>query len=107
MHVRHRRFHGGNDAKIGLPRIAGTDAALQTHLGSAALPGLAGAPADLGGVEVVGGVAMAEVVSPLRKGAELAAIGADVGVVDVAVDDVGDGGANGARAQRVGGGNDG
>ena len=45
---------------------------------------------------------MAEVVAALREGAELAAVSADVGVVDVAVDDVGDGVADAARAQRVG-----
>ena len=42
---------------------------------------------------------MAEVVPALGEGAELAAVGADVGVVDVAVDDVGDRVA--ARARRA------
>ena len=65
-------------------------------------PGLGRAAGDLVQVEVVGLVAVAEIVPALGEGAELAAVGADVGVVDVAVDDVGDGVADALRAQPVG-----
>ena len=41
-------------------------------------------------------------MASLGEGAELAAVGADVGVIDVAVDDVGDGIAAARPAQRVG-----
>ena len=45
---------------------------------------------------------MAEIVPALGEGAELAAVGADVGVVDVAVDDVGDRVADAPGAQLIG-----
>ena len=44
---------------------------------------------------------MAEIVPALGEGAELASVGADVGVVDVAVDDVGDRVADAPGAQLV------
>ena len=50
--------------------------------------------------QIVGLLAMAEAVPALREGAEFAAVGADVGVVDVAVDHIGDDVAG--RAQRAG-----
>jgi hypothetical protein len=46
---------------------------------------------------------MAEIVPALGEGAELAAVGADVGVVDVAVDDVADRVADALGAQLIGG----
>ena len=101
VHVGRGGFHGGDDAEIGLARIARPDAALQADLGGAALPGLARAPRDLLEREVVGLLAMAETVPALGEGAEGAAVGADVRVVDVAVDDVGHGvAAARARAAR-------
>ena len=45
--VGRRRFHRLDDGEIGLARVAGPDAALQAHLGGAALPGLARAAGDL------------------------------------------------------------
>ena len=99
--VGRRHLHRLDDGEIGVAGVAGMDAALQADLGGAALPGLARARRDLVEVEIVGLVAVAEAVPALGEGAELAAVGADVGVVDVAVDDVGDGVADArARAAR-------
>ena len=102
VHVRCRRLHRLDDGEIGVAGVAGLDAALQAHLGGAARPGFRRARRDLGHVEIVGLVAMAEVVPALGEGAELAAVGADVGVVDVAIDDVGHGVADALGAQCVG-----
>ena len=102
VHVGRRRLHRLDDGEIGVAGVAGLDAALQAHLGGAARPGFRRARRDLGHVQIVGLVAMAEIVPALGEGAELAAVGADVGVVDVAVDDVGDGVADALGAQLVG-----
>jgi hypothetical protein len=82
------------------------DAALQADLGGPAVPGFERAPFDF--VEIEDVRAAAQVLAQLAfgEGAELAFEIADVGVVDVAVDDVGDGVAGGGAAQLVGGGGD-
>ena len=66
------------------------DPALQADLGGAALPGLDGAPGDLVDAQEVGGAAEVLGELALGEGAEAAAEVADVGVVDVPADDVGD-----------------
>ncbi len=66
------------------------DPALQADLGAAALPRLDGAPGDLVDAQKVGGAAEVLGELALREGAEAAAEVADVGVVDVPADDVGD-----------------
>ena len=86
VHLRRRGLHRVDDAQVGVAGVRRVDAALHAHLGGAALPGLAHAARDLGGVEVVGRIAVA-LLAALGEGAELAAEGADVRVVDVAVDD--------------------
>src|SRR6185295_87209 len=87
----------------GLPRVAGPDAALQAHLGGAPLPDIPRARRDLVEAAVVGLLARLEAVAALGEGAEPAAVGADVGVVDVAVDDVGHGLPAARGPERVGG----
>ena len=74
------------------------DAALHADLGGAELPGLLGAVGDLVEGERVG----VGVGAPLGERAEPAADVADVGEVDVPVDDVGDVVADGVAAQVVG-----
>ena len=69
---------------------AGMDAALQAHLGAAAVPRLVAAAQDLLAPEQVGGAAQVLGQLALREGAEAALEVADVGVVDVPADDVGD-----------------
>ena len=68
----------------------GVDPALQADLDGAALPRLAAAADDLVERDEVGRAAQVLGQLPLRKGAKAAAEVADVGVVDVARDDVGD-----------------
>src|SRR5262245_21340927 len=101
VHVGCSRFHRADDAEIGLARIPRPDAALQANLGGAARPGLARPRRNLLEREVVGLLAVAEAVPPLRKRTEGAAIGADIRVVDVAVDDISDDIAATAPAQCV------
>ena len=69
---------------------AGMDPALEADLGGAALPGLDGAPDDLRVRDEVGLAAQVRRELPLREGAEAAAEVADVRVLDVPGDDVGD-----------------
>ena len=102
MDLGRRRLHRPADLEVGRAAVVGMDAALQAHLGRAALPGLAGAARDLGEVEVVGRPAQMLGEPALGEGAEAAAEVADVGVVDVAVDDVGDPLAADLLAQLVG-----
>ena len=78
------------------------DAALQADLGGPELPGLDRAVDHLVDVQDVGVAAQVEALGPAREAAEAAAEVALVGVVDVAVDDVGDRVAAAARAQGVG-----
>src|SRR4051794_34336866 len=66
------------------------DPALKAHLGGAALPGLLAAPDDLVERHQVRRPAEVRRQLPFREGAEATAEVADVGVVDVARDHVGD-----------------
>src|SRR4029453_14411921 len=99
-----RLFDGAAYVQVGRAGVFRMDAALQADLGGAALPRLLAPPDDLVHVEVVGPASQVFAELALREGAELAAEIADVGVVDVAGDDVGDGVAVDAPAQIVGGG---
>src|SRR5207247_5588824 len=76
--------------QIGQTVVFWVDAALQAHLGGAALPSFLDPPLDLREVEVVGPAAQIFAELALREGAELTAEIADVGVVDVAGHDVAD-----------------
>ena len=99
-------FDRAADREIGRAGIFRVDAALQADFGGAALPGLLAAPDDFVEVEIVGPAAQILAELALREGAELAAEIADIGVVDVAGDDIGDGVARHLAAQPVGGGAD-
>ena len=103
MHVRRRRFHGAANIEIGLAAVIGVDAALHADLGGAAPPGFRDAPGDLAMFEVIRSAAQILAHPAFRKGAELAAEIAHIGVVDIAVDDVADGLAADLGAQAISG----
>ncbi len=90
VHRRHRPLHRAQDGEIGLAGEIRMDAALHAHFGGAALPGFHRAAGDLVEIELIGPAAQMLIGPPLGEGAEAAAIGADIGVVDVAGDDIGD-----------------
>ena len=86
MHPRHPPLHRSDEVEVGGAGQRRVDAALHAHLGRADLARLLGPVGDLVQRQPVRvGVAL-----PLRERAEPAADVADVGEVDVAVDDVGD-----------------
>src|SRR6266566_4320640 len=91
MEAGHGFFDGAAHVEIGGAGVFRMNAALQADFGGAALPGLLATPNDLVHVEVVGPAAQILAELALREGAELAAEITDVGVVDVAGDDVADG----------------
>src|SRR5436190_238364 len=91
------------DVDVEVAREGGMDAALQTDLGAAALPGLLAAADDLVERDEVRRAAQVGRQLALGEGAEAAAEVADVRVVDVASDHVGDGIAADLAAQGVGG----
>ena len=94
----HPLLHGRDDVEVRRRGQLGVDPALHADLGRAEVPGLLGAVGDLVVGQRVGvGVGLA-----LGEGAEPAADVADVGEVDVAVDDVGHLVADGLAAQVVG-----
>ena len=98
VHLGHPGLHGGGEVEVGGAGQLRVDAALHAHLGRPERPGLLGPVGDLVQGQRVGvGVGAA-----LRERAEPAADVADVGEVDVPVDDVGDLVADGLAAQVVG-----
>ena len=82
--------HGAEHVEVVVAVEVRVDAALQADLGGPLGLGLGHPPGDLVQVEQVGGAPQVERERPLGEGAEPALEGADVGVVDVAVDDEGD-----------------
>src|SRR5690625_1665815 len=74
--------------EVSLAGVLGVDAALHAHFGGPALPGLGDSAVNLLRRQVIGPAAQVLAQLALGKGAELALEVADVGVVDVAVDDV-------------------
>ena len=78
------------------------DAALEADFGRASLPGLGRAADDFIDSKVIGRATQRLMRLALGEGAERAAIGAYVGVVDVAVDDVADGVAADSSAKLIG-----
>ena len=103
MDAGRRPLHRAADVEIGRAGVVRVDAALHADFGGAARPRLGGAALDLVEREVIGRAAEVLAELALGEGAELAAIGADIGVVDVAGDDVADRVAVDRAAQRVGG----
>src|SRR6185295_19243131 len=104
MDVQARRglLDGAAYRQIGFTGVSRMNSALQADFDRATVPSLAGAAHDLVEREVVGATAQMLVRLALRKGAEGAAVGADIRVIDVAGDDVAHAVAAGCRAQRIG-----
>ena len=107
VHLRHGLLHGMHDVDVGGAGVLGVDAALHAHFGAASGPGFAHAALDFLRAQVVGAAAQVFRQLALGEGAELALEVADVGVVDVAVDDVGDAIAVAFLPQPIGGLHDG
>src|SRR5579863_963280 len=106
VHIRDRRLDGAANAEIGLAGVIWMDAALKAYLGGASLPRLDRAADDFLKGEVIGRAAQRLMRLTFGKGAELAAVVANIGVVDVAVDDVADNVAARRPAKLIGRGND-
>ncbi len=98
VHPGGRVEHGAHDLHVGVGAHVRADTGLDAHLGGAQGLGLRGAYPDLGQGQRVG----VRVAAALCEGAEPAADVADVGDVEVAVDDVGDVIADGVSPHLVG-----
>ena len=94
------RAHRGHHVDVVVAVELGMDATLETDLGGALGFGLAHPLADLVERQEVGVAAKVERQRTLREGAEAALEGADVGVVDVAIDHETDGVAHRGRDGR-------
>jgi hypothetical protein len=90
MDLRHRTLDATADLEIGGPCIARVYPALHAHFRRAALPRFARAPLDFTERQIVWLAAQIFGGLAFRKGAEAAAIRADVRVIDIAIDDVAD-----------------
>ena len=88
--VRADLFDRAADREIGRSRIGRMNAALQADFAGAALPRFDDAPLNFFEVEIIGPATQIFAELALRKGAKFAAEIADIGVVDVAGDDVAD-----------------
>src|SRR5215207_7640337 len=90
MHLGHFFFYGPQVFKVALAGELTMYTTLHAYFRSASLPRLAGAAGDLGSIEEVRVAAQVQGLRSLGERAEAAPEVALVGVVDVAVDDVGD-----------------
>src|SRR5215207_11394571 len=104
MDVKFRQLglQGAADLEVGVAGESRMDSALEADLHGAAFPGLPPAPHDLAQRDEIRPAAQVRSQPSLREGAEAAAEVADVRVVDVARDDVGDGVAVHQAPQPVG-----
>jgi hypothetical protein len=102
MQAGRRGLHGAHDVQVVAAVVARVDAALDADLGGAASLGLDRAPHDLGQVELVGRAAQRLMPATARERTEQAAMPTDVGVGDVAVDDIADHVAVGFAPQGIG-----
>src|SRR5499427_4530155 len=98
-----RTFHGPANVEIFGAGVARMDAALHADFGGAARPRLAHAPFDLAERDIVWPTAQCLAHLAFGEGAEATFEITDVGVVDIAGDDVGNDVAIGGLSQRVGG----
>ena len=98
-----RLLHRAADVEICGARVFRVDAALETDFRGAARPRLGDAPAHLVEREIIGAPAQVRRQLALGEGAELAAVGAHVGIVDVAVDDIAHERSDALGAHAVGG----
>src|SRR2546430_10978195 len=99
VYARHSALHGSQNVAIVIRSQAVRESALDADFGGAELPGFGRLFRHLIQTEVVG-VRFARAAA---EGTEFASDEADVGEVDVAVDDVGDQVAGQFRAKQVGG----
>ena len=106
VQIRELGLDRGDDVGVVVAREGGMDPTLEADLGRAALPGLARAADDLLERHEVRRAAQVGRELPLREGAEAAAEVADVRVLDVPGDDVGDLVAADLAAEPVGRGED-
>ena len=102
VHARNRLSDRRANTDIGFAGIIRMDAALQADLGGATVPGFLRAAGDFLHREIIGRAAQGFVGFSLGKRAELAFVVADIGVVDVTVDDVTDHVTADGAAKRVG-----
>ena len=98
VHLRQGFLDGGAEADVQIALHLGRQAGLDAYLGGAVIPRFLGAADDFLDGEVVA-LLFAEIAA---EGAEAATLDADIGEIDVAVDDVGGDVAHGAAAQFVG-----
>src|SRR5262249_12533232 len=91
------------DRQIGAAVVVGMNAALQTDLDRTAIPGLHRAALNLLQGQIVWPAAQILAQLAFREGAELTAIAANIRVIDVAGDHVGDDVAANRVPQRIGG----
>ena len=101
MHPRQGLLDGAANCFIGCAGIIRVDAALQANLGRAARPGFPGATNDFRMVKIIGRAAQGLMRLALAEGAKAAAIGADIGVVDVAIDHITHGITRDSLAERI------
>src|SRR5262249_15233208 len=97
---------GAYQSQIGVARVGWMNAALEADFGGPALPSFEGTPRDFLEREIIRSAAQMIAKLAFRKGAEAARVAAHVGVIDVAVDHVGDDVGVDPRAQAVSSGAD-
>src|SRR5262245_53592939 len=88
VYLRSRVFGGANDGEVRFPGIAGMDAALHADFGRTTLPRFRDAPGDFFERQIVGFAAFRMRRTAFGKSAKRAAIRADIGVIDIAIDNV-------------------
>ena len=101
MHARHGLLDRSANRLIGSAGIFRVDAALQADLGGTARPGFLGTTGDFRMIEIIGWATQGFMSLALAEGAEAATIGADICVVDVAIDDIAHGIARNRLAQPI------
>src|SRR5690606_37510109 len=77
-----------HNVQIGLAGVVGVYATLHAHLGGTALPGFDAARRDILRADIVGPATQVFALLTLGKRTELAFEIADVGVIDIAIDDI-------------------
>jgi hypothetical protein len=103
VHLGHVGLDRLHHLAVEVPGEFGVDPALQSHLGGAPVPRLPGQADDLVEPHQVGLSTQIERLGSFRESTEPALEIAQVGVVDVPVDDIGDGVTDGALPEQVGG----
>src|SRR3546814_12855346 len=89
MNVRRARPHGAQYIEICIAVIGRVNAALKAYLSRAAFHRFSRAATDFLKIQTIGRTAPVTCAA-LGKGAEAASVKADVGIIDVTIDDIGD-----------------